>query len=46
MEVASSKSVDTQLDMLQNASSMGTITDTLKNSLTKFVLLIRTDTKL
>jgi hypothetical protein len=42
MEVASSKSVDTQLDMLQNASSMCTITDTMKN----FMLLIRTDTKL
>ena len=46
MEVASSKSVDTQLDMLLNGSSMCTVTDTLKNPLTKFVLLIKIDTKL
>jgi hypothetical protein len=42
MEVASSESVHTQLDMLQNGSSMCTVSDTLKNSLIRFMLIIIT----
>jgi hypothetical protein len=45
-EVASSGSVYTQLDMLQDWSSMCTIINTIKNYLTQLVLLIRTDKKL
>jgi hypothetical protein len=46
MEVASSESVHTQLDMLKNGSSMCPVSDTMKKSLIKFMLLIRTDKKL